>query len=286
MKITTTHQESTPYREALIRELVGYNDLHGPPESWEFIGFYALDEKEQLVGGLHGHFEWDWLHVTHLWVRDRRQGLGQRLLEVAEAFAKQREKRGLFLDTFEFQAKPFYEKMGFVEIGKIENAAGSYARYFMSKQIISSQARTVGTMTTPRLRPATRADLQRIHQVRHGTVENRLRDPALVTDEEVAWYMDEAIFLVSEDETDVQGFICANHQTGYVWALFVVDEAQGRGHGTALLDAVVTRFREAGHRQALLSTSRNTRAAEFYKAKGWHATGTNLNGEAVFRLWL
>ena len=141
-------------------------------------------------------------------------------------------------------------------------------------------------MTEPRLRPATHADLPRIHQVRHGTTENRLTNPALVTDAEVAWYMDEAIFLVSEDETDVQGFTCANHQTGYVWALFVIDEAQGRGHGTALLDAAMARLRQAGHRQAFLSTGRGTRAEEFYLSRGWHPTGANMNGEVVFRLWL
>jgi ribosomal protein S18 acetylase RimI-like enzyme len=82
--------------------------------------------------------------------------------------------------------------------------------------------------------------------VRRGTAENQLTNPARVADAEVAWYLDEAIFLVSEDETGVQGFTCANHQTGYVWALFVIDEAQGRGHGTALLDAAVARLRQTG----------------------------------------
>src|ERR1700758_5282254 len=109
-------------------------------------------------------------------------------------------------------------------------------------------------MTPPRLRPAMRADLPRIFQVRHGTAENPLTEPALVTDAEVAWYLDEAIFVVSEDEEAIQGFVCANHQTGYVWALFVIDGAQGRGHGTALLEEVIERFRQAGHRQAVLTT--------------------------------
>lgn len=40
-------------------------------------------------------------------------------------------------------------------------------------------------MTEPRLRAATPADLPRIHQVRHGTSENRLTNPARVTDAEV-----------------------------------------------------------------------------------------------------
>ena len=139
-------------------------------------------------------------------------------------------------------------------------------------------------MTPLRLRAATRADLPRIYEVRHGTAENRLTDPALVTNEEVAWYMDHAIFLVSEDARGGQGFTCVNHQTGYVWALFVIDGAQGHGHGTSLLDAAMARLREAGHRQAFLSTGAGTRAEAFYRARGWRPMGVSMNGEIVFRL--
>src|SRR6516164_5775840 len=119
------------------------------------------------------------------------------------------------------------------------------------------------------VRTATEADLPRVWQVRHGVAENRLTDPSLVTDAEVAWYLSEAIFLVSEDDSGVQGFACANHQTGYVWALFVIDDAQGRGHGTALLDEAIERLRQAGHRQAFLTTGVGTQAAAFYGSRGW-----------------
>jgi GNAT superfamily N-acetyltransferase len=139
-------------------------------------------------------------------------------------------------------------------------------------------------MTT--LRPATAADLPRIHDVRHGTTENRLLDPSLVADDEVAWYLEQAIFLVSEDEKAIQGFVCANHQTGYVWALFVIDAAQGRGHGTALLEAAVARLRRLGHRQAFLNTGRGTKAEVFYRSIGWEAMGVDHRGETVFRLLL
>jgi GNAT superfamily N-acetyltransferase len=135
-----------------------------------------------------------------------------------------------------------------------------------------------------RLRPATRADLPRIHEVRHGTAENRLTDPSRVTSEEVAWYLDHAIFLVAEDEANIQGFACANPQTGYVWALFVIDGAQGRGCGSALLDAALAQLRQAGNRQAFLTTDAATRAACFYAARGWTAVGENLDGEVVYRI--
>jgi len=154
------------------------------------------------------------------------------------------------------------------------------------KSIIFRNLLLKTNMHAPRLRPATRADLPRIHAVRHGTAENRLTNPALVTDDEVAWYMDEAIFLVSEDEEGVQGFTCANPQTGYVWALFVIDGKRRLGHGSALLEAALARLRDAGHRQAILSTGAGTRAEAFYRARGWHPTGVNMSGDVVLRLFL
>ncbi len=100
------------------------------------------------------------------------------------------------------------------------------------------------------------------------------------------WYLDAAIFLVSEDNEGLQGFACANPQTGYVWALFVIDAAQGRGHGSALLDAVASEFRAAGHRQAFLTTGPGTKAEAFYLRRGWWPMGRDMRGETVLRLWL
>ena len=137
-----------------------------------------------------------------------------------------------------------------------------------------------------RLRQATADDLPRIHAIRRGVSENRLTDPSLVTAAEVDWYLREAIFLVSEDEDDIQGFVCANPLTGYLWALFVIDGAQGRGHGSALIDAALALLREAGHRQAFLTTDPDTRAERFYRARGWQRTGLDMRGEAVLRMGL
>jgi hypothetical protein len=53
-----------------------------------------------------------------------------------------------------------------------------------------------------------------------------------------------------------------------------------------LLDAAMTRLRDAGHRQSFLTTGKGTKAEQFYESRGWRATGTSLSGETVFRLWL
>ncbi|MGL5362039.1 MAG: GNAT family N-acetyltransferase [Bosea sp. (in: a-proteobacteria)] len=139
----------------------------------------------------------------------------------------------------------------------------------------------------PLIRPATRADLPRIHEVRHGTAENRLLDPSRVTNDEVIWYLDHAIFLVSEDAAGVvQGFGCANPQTGYVWALFVIDGEHRQGHGKALQDAMLAKLAASGNRQAYLTTGAGTAAEQFYLSQGWRDVGRTLGGEVAFRIAL
>jgi hypothetical protein len=48
----------------------------------------------------------------------------------------------------------------------------------------------------------------------------------------------------------------------------------------------MARLREAGRRQAFLSTGSGTKAAGFYQSKGWQPMGACMKGKTVFRLWL
>jgi GNAT superfamily N-acetyltransferase len=132
------------------------------------------------------------------------------------------------------------------------------------------------------IRKATAADQPRIHAIRMGVSENILSDPSMVMDEEVAWYREQAIFLVSEEAGEVVGFSCANHQTGLVWALFVDPAHEGRGHGRALLDAALAALTAAGIVQAHLTTGAGTRAERFYRRHGWQETGRSLDDHVVF----
>lgn len=132
------------------------------------------------------------------------------------------------------------------------------------------------------IRRAVPADLPRVWAIRHGVRENRLSDPSKVSDAEVRWYLEEAVFLVSEANGAVQGFACANPRIGLVWALFVDPDAEGRGHGRALLDALCAALAEAGLAQAHLTTGPATRAAAFYARRGWRCTGRVWGGEAAF----
>jgi GNAT superfamily N-acetyltransferase len=94
------------------------------------------------VGGLYGgsFFRWMFIKLFHLPPELRRQGLGSILLARAEAEARARGCVGIHLDTFSFQARPFYEKHGFRLFGTLEDFPPGHRRYFMCKRLDASTA--------------------------------------------------------------------------------------------------------------------------------------------------
>ncbi|WP_426125288.1 GNAT family N-acetyltransferase [Pararhizobium sp. PWRC1-1] len=93
-------------------------------------------DTQAVVGGLYGMDGFGWAFVKYLAVPDeyRGQGLGSRLLAEAEAIARARGYIGVWLDTFEFQARPFYEKLGYTVFGELEGAPNAIPRYFLKKR--------------------------------------------------------------------------------------------------------------------------------------------------------
>ena len=99
----------------------------------------AGDADGAIVGGLLGHLYWGWLSVETLWVdeRYRGQGLGGRLLDMAEAEARQHGCAHVQLDTLTFQARPFYEARGYRVYGELADfpAGTEYRRFYLTKQL-------------------------------------------------------------------------------------------------------------------------------------------------------
>ena len=65
--------------------------------------------------------------------RLRGQGVGRQLMAEAERIAREHGLVGIRLDTFEFQARGFYEKLGFTVFGEIADHPPGSSRYFLSK---------------------------------------------------------------------------------------------------------------------------------------------------------
>lgn len=127
-------------------------------------------------------------------------------------------------------------------------------------------------MTAFSIRPATRADMPALWEVRYAVRENTLT-PGRISDEELLRSIeDNGRSWVAEVDGKVMGFATGLH-TGNVWALFVRPEAEGRGIGTALHATMLDWFATQPVERLWLSTGTQTRARGFYLANGWQETG-------------
>lgn len=104
--------------------------------AWAELGVVARRNGE-VVGGAVGRTGWAWLYVGRLWVAKelRGSGLGSRLMAAIESAARERGCVGVWLDTFSFQARPFYESLGYRQFGELRDFPPGHARHFMAKRL-------------------------------------------------------------------------------------------------------------------------------------------------------
>ena len=121
---------------AVVMGLVGYNDSQVAPEGARRLVLLLRDGDGTLKGGLLGYTHWNWLFVGHLWVHDslRGRGVGRELLGRAEAEAAARGCRNAHLDTYSFQARGFYESLGYEVFGTLDDYPPGHSRYFLQKR--------------------------------------------------------------------------------------------------------------------------------------------------------
>lgn len=110
---------------------------------WEGVTVFLRDaDDDRVVGGLLGEIRWRWLYVSKLWVSEahRGAGAGTRLMAAAESRARERDCVGVYLDTFEYQARPFYERLGYELYGTLEGFPPGYRQYYLAKRLSAPAA--------------------------------------------------------------------------------------------------------------------------------------------------
>jgi GNAT superfamily N-acetyltransferase len=93
--------------------------------------------SDVCAGGLLARPDHGWLFVELLILpaAERRSGIGTRLMALAEQEAAARGLIGVWLDTFSFQARPFYERLGYGMIGALEDYPPGHTRFLMAKRL-------------------------------------------------------------------------------------------------------------------------------------------------------
>jgi predicted N-acetyltransferase YhbS len=103
------------------------------------LNVVALDEQDNIVGGVIAETQFAWLKVSYLVVatEQRNRGMGRRLMEFAEQEATTRGCRYAYVDTMEYQAPEFYRKLGYQLAGKLDDwDSHGNAKYFFTKCLV------------------------------------------------------------------------------------------------------------------------------------------------------
>jgi GNAT superfamily N-acetyltransferase len=93
------------------------------------------DSDSRLVGGVLASTIWTWLSIDALWVHQELRGFGHgsRLLAEAEQIARSRGCTHARLDTFDFQARAFYERLGYTAYAQLEGFPAGHVQLHMRK---------------------------------------------------------------------------------------------------------------------------------------------------------
>ena len=99
------------------------------------LGILVRGSDNSLKGGLIAEISWKWLYIFNIWIQEgfRHKGIGTRLLKTAEEEAKKRGCGNACLETFSYQARPLYERLGYEVFGQLDDFPPGYTKYFMKK---------------------------------------------------------------------------------------------------------------------------------------------------------
>ncbi len=137
LTIIQSESPSEADREAILAPLRAYNISHAGDPRIRPVALVLTDEAGEKVGGLWGRCSYDWMFVELLSVPEGHRGgnHGRALMAQAEAIARDHGCVGMWLDTFEFQARGFYEKLGFELFGTLEDHPVGRRRFFLRMRL-------------------------------------------------------------------------------------------------------------------------------------------------------
>ena len=129
--------DPSPAEEAALRNaLAQWNVRVTAFRDYAPVNFLLRDSEDRIRGGVLAYVWARWLHVDVVWIEDalRGQGWGKRLLESAHQAGRERGADAAFLDTFSWQARPFYERLGYRVVAEVDMPPG-HQRFYMVKSL-------------------------------------------------------------------------------------------------------------------------------------------------------
>jgi GNAT superfamily N-acetyltransferase len=137
MKYVMTDNPKEQDISEIRNNLIQYNLSHIELKIVKPIAIFVIDENANKLGGISAETHGNWLEIRFLWVDEKLRGrkIGSKLLKDAEVEAIKRGCKYSFLNTFSFQARDFYIKIGYKEVFTLEEYPLTSKRHYFVKQL-------------------------------------------------------------------------------------------------------------------------------------------------------
>lgn len=146
--IVIKNDTSEDFKEVIGNRLTQFNrekcqwfqdQSHICDDEYEEIphNFIVYDE-DKLIGGAIGFMKHRWYFLDLLYIDEeyRGQHIGTKILKQIEELAKREKLVGIRMETWNFQARGFYEKNGYTVYGEIKDCPPGTIDYFLKKEIL------------------------------------------------------------------------------------------------------------------------------------------------------
>jgi GNAT superfamily N-acetyltransferase len=142
LKYELTESPPPEAYQKMLAPLLQFNEAIVGNATARTLAVLLKDLKtDEIVGGLWAWSVWGSLYIAMVFVPEplRGIGIGTSLLRQAEQEAMRRGCREMWLDTYAFQARSFYEKCGFMIFGRLDGPAPIFPRLFLKKVLHANE---------------------------------------------------------------------------------------------------------------------------------------------------
>ena len=236
----------------------------------ELVCKKIVDKEGNIIAGCNGYiFPWGCMFIDDMWVDEkyRRHGLGSIALQNVESVAESKGCHLLWVSTWDFQAKPYYQKHGYEVFATLKDSPAGHEEYHLAKRLDGNQTKRKCRSIEYELMDGSEDDAEFLcNQLDEGFNKEHLE---IKHD-----YIKINRKLVSEDGKVVAAIMAGVTEidTGWIFRIWVDEEYRHQGLGTFLLKHYEKKAKENGATKIISEEIYDWNVGFFQKA-GYHIAG-------------
>ena len=229
-----------------------------------------VDKDGKLIAGCTGYiYSWGGMYIDDMWVDEkyRRQGLGSQVFQAVEKVAEERGCHVIWLGTWDFQAKPYYIKHGYVVFSTLHECPVGHEDYGLYKCIDIEHTYRKNKPIDYKVVDGSEEDVDYIcEQLDEGYNQKHLdfkHDYIKINRK-----------LVNKDGKVVAAIMAGITEVdvGWIWKIWVDEEYRNQGLGTLLLKHFEKKAKEKGATK-IISQEVFDWNVGFFKKAGYNVAG-------------